>query len=157
MKPVENSGLFFSFLSFASIAFSSPSSPSGMERTYAQNYKDMVLATCIANAYENEKNAASDAGSSVSALRDRAYYDLEKSPDAVKNLIGNYLEKDYTNPRAEAEIKGIKFNLLKCLDLYHSKELEALTKEVVIRPGHTYLQDNKQNSHTQRNAQAFIR
>ncbi|RJX59190.1 hypothetical protein C6383_15960, partial [Pseudomonas syringae pv. actinidiae] len=119
------------------------SSPQGMVRTYAQNYRDMVLATCIANAYKGEKNTAMDAGSSVTALREWAYYDFEKSPDAVKALIDKYLARDYTNPLVESEIKGVKFDLLKCLDLYHSKELNALVKEVVIKPGHTYVQDNK--------------
>ncbi|NVL51557.1 hypothetical protein F2S72_19360, partial [Pseudomonas syringae pv. actinidiae] len=89
------------------------------------------------------KNTAMDAGSSVTALREWAYYDFEKSPDAVKALIDKYLARDYTNPLVESEIKGVKFDLLKCLDLYHSKELNALVKEVVIKPGHTYVQDNK--------------
>lgn len=117
--------------------------PPRNERTYAQNYRDMVLATCIANAYNGEKNTAMDAGSSVTALREWAYYDLEKSPDAVKALIDKYLARDYTNPLVESEIKGVKFDLLKCLDIYHSKELSALVKEIVIKPDHTYLQDNK--------------
>lgn len=132
-------------LCLAPISFASPpeSSPQGMERTYAQNYRDMVLATCIANAYKGEKSTAMDAGSSVTALREWAYYDFEKSPDAVKALIDKYLARDYTNSLVESEIKGVKFDLLKCLDLYHSKELNALVKEVVIKPGHTYVQDNK--------------
>ena len=117
-------------------------SPQAGARTYAQNYKDMVLATCIANAYTNEKNAAIDAGSSVSALRDWTYYDLEKSPDAIKSLVDAYLARDYHNPLAESEIKGVRFDLLKCLDLYHSQELDSLVKRVVINPKRTYRQDN---------------
>jgi len=117
-------------------------SPQAGARTYAQNYKDMVLATCIANAYTNEKNAAIDAGSSVSALRDWTYYDLEKSPDAIKSLVDAYLARDYHNPLAESEIKGVRFDFLKCLDLYHSQELDSLVKRVVINPKRTYRQDN---------------
>lgn len=117
-------------------------SPQAGARTYAQNYKDMVLATCIANAYTNEKNAAIDAGSSVSALRDWTYYDLEKSPEAVKSLVDAYLARDYHNPLVESEIKGVRFDFLKCLDLYHSKELGVLAKRVVINPKRTYRQDN---------------
>lgn len=52
------------------------------------------------------KNAAIDAGSSVSALRDWTYYDLEKSPDAIKSLVDVYLARDYHNPLVESEIKG---------------------------------------------------
>jgi hypothetical protein len=53
-------------------------SPQAGARTYALNYKDMVLAICITSAYKNEDGAAIDAGSSVSALRDWTYYDMEK-------------------------------------------------------------------------------
>jgi hypothetical protein len=143
--------LWFNILAAATLALGSPlgsaaneqhASPQAGARTYAQNYKDMVLATCIANAYANEKNAAIDAGSSVSALRDWTYYDLEKSPDAVKSLVDAYLARDYHNPLVESEIKGVRFNLLKCLDLYHSKELDSLVKRVVINPKRTYRQDN---------------
>lgn len=123
-------------------------SPQAGGRTYAQNYKDMILATCIANAYAKEKNAAIDAGSSVSALRDWTYYDLEKSPDEVKALINKYLARDYFNPLVESEVKGVKFDLLKCFDLYHSKELQALTKRMVINPNRTWRQDH-QSSHNQ--------
>jgi hypothetical protein len=42
----------------------------------------------------------------------------------------------------EAEVKGVRFDFLKCLDLYHSKELDSLAKKVVINPDHTYKQDN---------------
>ncbi|OUM04913.1 hypothetical protein BW686_24100 [Pseudomonas syringae] len=143
MKCTLAIGVLFSCLALAALAAPSTSSPQGMERTYEQNYKDMVLATCIANAYTGDKSTAMDAGSSVTALREWAYYDLEKSPDAVKALIDQYLARRYTNPLVESEVKGVKFDLLKCLDLYHSKELNALVKEVVIQPGHTYIQDNK--------------
>ncbi|NVH72297.1 hypothetical protein FSB08_06895 [Paraburkholderia sp. JPY432] len=118
------------------------STPRAGARTHAQNYKDMVLATCIANAYKNDKDAAIDAGSSVSALRDWTYYDLEKAPDAIKNLVDNYLARDYQNPLVESETEGVRFDFLKCLDLYHSKELDAQVKRWVINPERTYRQDN---------------
>lgn len=117
-------------------------SPQAGARTYAQNYKDMVLATCIANAYRTDKDAAIDAGSSVSALRDWTYYDMEKSPDAIKSLVDSYLARDYHNPVVESEIKGVRFDFLKCLDLYHSEALGAQVKRFVIEPKRTYRQDN---------------
>ncbi|MBB5505254.1 type VI secretion system amidase immunity protein Tai4 [Paraburkholderia atlantica] len=116
--------------------------PQAGARSYAQNYKDMVLATCIANAYKNDKDAAIDAGSSVSVLRDWTYYDLEKAPDAIKALVDSYLARDYQNPLVESEIEGVRFDFLKCLDLYHSKELDAQVKRLVIKPKRTYRQDN---------------
>jgi hypothetical protein len=136
--------LFLTSMLTASLALATdrPSSPQSIGRSYGQNYKDMVLTTCVANAYQGDKNAATDTGSSVSALRDWTYYDLEKSPDEVKALINSYLSRNYKNPLVEAEVKGVRFDFLKCLDLYHSDELDALAKKIVINPGHTYKQDN---------------
>ncbi|MFD1556797.1 type VI secretion system amidase immunity protein Tai4 [Paraburkholderia silviterrae] len=124
-------------------------SPQAATRTYAQNFKDMVLATCIATAYKNDKDAAIDAGSSVSALRDWTYYDLDKAPDAIKALVESYLARDYHNPLADAEIKDVRFDMLKCLDLYHSKELDAQVRRLVSKPNHTYRQDNPKPANTQ--------
>ncbi|KMY00614.1 hypothetical protein V476_05450 [Pseudomonas syringae KCTC 12500] len=124
-------------------AYTPTSSPEGMYRTFEKNYKEMALATCITTAYKYDVNVGIDAGSSVSAMRDWTYYDMEKSPLAVKALVEKYLARDYTNPLAESQIKGIKFDLLKCLDMYHSKELDALTKKVVTHPNQSYMQNIK--------------
>lgn len=127
--------LAFSWLALPAIAaplqHASPQAPS---RTHAQNYKDMVLATCIAQAYRNDAGATVDAGSSASALRDWTSFDLEESPDAVQALVDNYLARDYANPLVEAETRGVRFDLLKCMDLYHSKALDELIKRLVILP-----------------------
>ncbi|MFJ3466487.1 type VI secretion system amidase immunity protein Tai4 [Pseudomonas sp. NPDC090201] len=117
-------------------------SPQAGTRTYAQNYKDMVLAICIANAYKDDKNAAVDAGSSVGALRDWALYDLEQAPDEIRALVGSYLARVYHNPLVESEVKGVRFDFLKCLDLYHSAELDQQVKQLVIHPERTYRQNN---------------
>jgi hypothetical protein len=93
-------------------------------------------------AYRNDKDAATDAGSSVSALRDWTYYDLDKATDKINALVHDYLARDYHNPLVDAEIKGVRFDFLKCLDLYHSKELDAQVRHLVINPTHTYRQDN---------------
>jgi hypothetical protein len=105
-----------------------------VNRTFIQNYKDMVLASCIASAYHDDKIASMDAGSSASALREWTYYNMDKSIDAEIRIIDSYLSRNYFNPLAEAEIKGIKFDFLKCLDLYHSKELDRLAKRVISHP-----------------------
>lgn len=117
-------------------------SPQAAGRTYAQNYKDMLLALCVANAYAQEPKAARDAGSSFSALRDWTNYDMDSSPDAIKSLVDGFLARNYANPLVEAEVKGITFDFLKCLDLYHSPELEAQVKQFVLTPERTYRDDN---------------
>ncbi len=118
-------------------------SPQAGIRTYAQNYKDMVLAECIATAYRQDPSVARGAGSSASALRDWTSYDWEDHPyDNVLRMVERYLARDYRNPLAESEVRGIRFDFLKCLDLYHSKELEAETLRIVITPMRSYRQDN---------------
>jgi len=112
-------------------------SPEAYKRTNLQNFKDIVLGRCIAKAYRGDKSASSDAGSSASALIDWAYFDLNETK-AVHNLIDKYLSRDYFNPYDEFEIKEVKYNYLKCLDLYHSKDLKRLAKEIVSEPNETY-------------------
>lgn len=119
------------------------SAPQAPLRTHLQNYKDMVLATCVATAYRQNSAAASDAASTVSALRDWTEYDLHHAPDAMKQLVDRFLARDYRNPLAEAESPGQQFNLLKCLDLYHSSELDAQAKRLVMRPKHSSSKDSQ--------------
>jgi hypothetical protein len=121
-------------------------SPQAGARTYAQNYKDMVLAECVAAAYGDEPQAAKDAGSSASALADWTYFDMDKDPTASKSLVNRFLARNYFNPLVESEVKGVRFDFLKCLDLYHSKELEEQVTKFVVHPGRTYRQDHPQHA-----------
>lgn len=115
--------------------------PEAANRTFASNYKDMALATCLATAYKDA--AASDAGSAAAALREWTEYDMEKSPEQVKALVDQYLRRDYGNPIAAAEGRGdIQFSLLKCLDMYHSKALNDQVKRLVYKPARTYRQEH---------------
>ncbi|WP_181134005.1 type VI secretion system amidase immunity protein Tai4 [Pseudomonas syringae] len=141
--PFAIKTVFLVFATTHCFADTLPSSPEGMHRSYAQNYKELVLASCIANAYAYDVKVGIDAGSSVTAMEDWANYDWEEGPDEIRALVKKYLARDYTNPLAESQIKGIKFDLLKCLDMYHSKELDALTKKVVTHPNQTYMQNIK--------------
>lgn len=102
----------------------------------------MVLALCVAHAYAREPKAARDAGSSFSALRDWTNYDMEDSADAIQSLVAGYLARNYRNPLVEAEVKGIEFDFLKCLDLYHGPELDAQIRRFVLTPERTYRDDN---------------
>jgi hypothetical protein len=113
-------------------------SPEAPKRTFIQNYKDMVLAHCIANAYQEGEIASMDAGSSVTALREWTYYDMNESIIAEVQIVDSYLSRNYLNPSAEIKIKDIKFDFLKCLDLYHSKELDTLAKRVIEQPQETF-------------------
>ncbi|MDN7899228.1 type VI secretion system amidase immunity protein Tai4 [Burkholderia cepacia] len=112
--------------------------PEAGSRTYFQNFKDMVLAECLATAYKQVPGASKDIGSSVSALRDWTYYDMERAPDVIQALIAKYLARDYRNPVVESEVRDVKFDFLKCIDLYHGKELDVAAKQLVSRPNRTY-------------------
>jgi len=109
-------------------------SPEAPNRNFLKNYKDMVFATCIAKAYKSDQHAAMDAGSSarVNSYLSRDYFNPLAETQIV--LVNSYLSRDYFNPLAETEVKGLKFDFLKCLDLYHSKELDRLARDVISQP-----------------------
>lgn len=117
-------------------------SPQAGGRTYSVNYQDMVLATCIATAYQDDPGAVKDAGSSVSALRDWTSFDLDQATGPIHDLVTDYLSRDYHNPMVESEVKGVRFDLLKCLDLYHSDALKAQIKRWGYTPDRSYRQDH---------------
>ena len=124
--------LSFSLLSYAVDTPRGGDSPDAPNRTNAQNYKDKMLATCIAAAYKNDPNAIKDSSATASVLLEWTYYDMEDSGEAMNNLINKYLKRDYRNPLEGYE--GVKFDLLKCLDMYHSKELDLQVKKYVLHP-----------------------
>ena len=111
-----------------------PMSPEAPNRTFIQNYKDMVFAHCITKAYKDSDEVGKDAGSSVGALRQWIDYDMNESIDEEIRLVNSYLSRNYFNPIVESQVKGVKFDLLKCLDLYHSKELDKLSRKIVPYP-----------------------
>ncbi|WP_306715471.1 type VI secretion system amidase immunity protein Tai4 [Burkholderia dolosa] len=86
---------------------SAQTSPEAGSRTYLQNFKDMVLAECLATAYKPESGASNDIGSSISALRDWTYYDMERAPDAIHALVAKYLARDYRNPVVEPDVRNL--------------------------------------------------
>ncbi len=116
--------------------------PEAGGRSNASNYKDMVLADCIATAYQSAPKIAEDAGSSAGALVDWTLFDAEKAPPEIRALVKNYLARDYQNPLAESERPGIQFSLLKCFDLYHSKALAKQVKRYVGKPNRSFRQDH---------------
>lgn len=102
-----------------------------MNRTNEENYKDMALAACISTIYEGT-TASEDANITTSAFLEWTYYDLDKGNAAIAALVQKYLRRDYSNPTEG--YAGAKFDLLKCLDMYHSQELDDQTKKYVPHP-----------------------
>jgi len=106
--------------------------PAAARRTNAENFKDRVLATCIAAAYKDAPPAAADAAATASALNEWAYVDLQRAGAAPDALVDRFLRRDYRNPTEG--YANARFDLLKCLDLYHSRELEAQARAFVPHP-----------------------
>ena len=109
---------------------SGPITPGAAARSSASNFKDMVLAVCIARSQQGQ--AAADAAGSVQALREWTQYDVEASPDEIDRTVNRFLSRNYRNPLGDQDGAAAEFNLLKCLDLYHSRDLEALSKRLVL-------------------------
>ena len=109
-------------------------SPDAPKRTFIQNYKDMVFASCLNKAYNDNKDIVKDIGSSEGVLQQWVSYDINESVDEEFKIVNSYLSRNYFNPIVEAQVKGVKFDFLKCLDLYHSKELDKLARKVISYP-----------------------
>lgn len=87
------------------------------EETLFQNF---TLAICTGMAYEKEsKKIATDAGRSASGYREFSHIDLAAYEES-RNLVKKWLAKDYKSKH------GGQIELMKCIDLYHSKELKNL-------------------------------
>ncbi len=91
--------------------------------SYSQQviFKNWILSRCLAKAYVSEE-ARNDAQISASA-----YLEFGKAPiemyEKADALVEQYLAKKY-----EGSVKG-EFKTMKCIDLFHSKEVERLAKK----------------------------
>jgi hypothetical protein len=100
-------------------------------RTQGQNFKDLALSSCIASAYATEPKAAADAGATASTVDTHwNAHDSQLASNEIAKLVDSFLKRDYSSQHNSR----IRFDLLKCLDLYHSKELDQLTKRMVAHP-----------------------
>ncbi len=117
--------------------------PEVASRTYGQNFKDLVLSSCVAAAYASEPKAAADAGATAGGLDSTwTNYDPELAAGEIAKLIEKYLARQYNSIQGPS----IRLDLMKCLDLYHSKDLDLLAKRVVPKPTRTYRQDSAATS-----------
>lgn len=124
-------GSIFAALVLCSSAFAGESAITAVGRSNGVNYKDRALAFCIAEAYKGTP-ASEDAAKTVSAYLEWTYYDFKNGDPAVDQLVEKYLRRDYSNPM-EGYV-GARFDLLRCLDMYHSEELDAQVRKYVARP-----------------------
>ena len=99
-------------------------------RSSAENFKDQVLAMCLAEAYRHDPAPSKDLRATVELLGRTAGYDPRLVDEYVTPLVFADVQQDYFNPVAETEVRGVPFDLLKCLDLYHDPILDRVVKKL---------------------------
>jgi hypothetical protein len=106
-------------------------------RTYGQKYKDMVFSYCVAIAYKEDRNIYRDAYATAKLIYKFPLYE-KKYRVAMKEagvLIDQFLARTYTAPIFTHETGiDVPFSLAKCIDLYHSKALDANMRKFVPNP-----------------------
>ncbi|AXK62424.1 T6SS amidase immunity protein Tai4 family protein [Burkholderia sp. IDO3] len=113
-------------------------SPEAGSRTYLQNFKDMLQV--VVGPVAQRVRAAADILAHGGCLLVGGSQTLREhhAPDVVHALVAKYLARDYRNPVVESEVRNVRFDYLKCMDLYHGNELDAAAKKLVLRPNSTY-------------------
>ena len=122
---------FLPILSLCSaMAYAGTDQVTAITRNNATNFRDRTLAYCIAQAYKGSR-AGQDAMKTGGVFLDWTYYDLDANPE-IDVLVARFLGRDYSTP-----VEGYadtEFSLLKCIDMYHSPELDALIQKYVPHP-----------------------
>lgn len=114
----------------SAVAHAGTDQVTAVTRNNATNFKDRALAYCVAQAYK-ESPAGQDAQKTGGVFLDWTYFDLDANSE-IDALIAKYLRRDYRTP-----VEGYadaKFALLKCIDMYHSPELDAMVRKYVPHP-----------------------
>ncbi len=93
--------------------------------TSLQYFKNYALSTCVADGFQSEE-VVKDAAAAARGYLELGDLPLEAHTEAT--LLGRkFLAREYKS------ISGGKLTLMKCLDFYHSKELDQLSKKYLGR------------------------
>jgi hypothetical protein len=84
--------------------------------------KDWALARCLAVVYEDGATKA-DANATAGAYLERGTLPFE-AYEAIERLIEQYAKRSYSG------MSKSSFNTMKCIDLFHSAELERLASKL---------------------------
>lgn len=106
--------------------FSSICYGGGLERkhyTSVQYLKNYALSSCIADGYQS-KDARNDAIAAANGYKELGSLDIAAYNEAA--VLGRkFLAREYLSQSGE------KLILMKCIDFYHSKELDRLARKYV--------------------------
>lgn len=94
-----------------------------IEHTYSPNqyFKNYALSVCLADAYKSD-DEVKDASTSARVYLELGSYPLEAHTEAIE------LSKEFSKKKYKS-ITGDEVTLMKCIDFYHSKELDKISKK----------------------------
>ena len=89
--------------------------------TPIQYLKNYALSSCIADGYQS-KDVINDASAGANGYKELGSLDIDAYNEAA--VLGRkFLTKEYLSQNGE------KLVLMKCIDFYHSKELDRLSRK----------------------------
>jgi hypothetical protein len=103
------------------LALAQAQAQSGDASKYSQKtlLKSWALSRCLGQVYSDPKTKE-DANATASA-----YLEFGRQPVEAYDVLSELVNK-YANQRYTGSVKS-EFNTMKCIDLFHSRELEELT------------------------------
>ena len=106
------------------LALAQARAQSGDASKYSQKtlLKNWALSRCLGQVYSDPKTKE-DANATASAYLESGRQPVE-AYDALSELVNRYANQRYTG-----SVKS-EFNTMKCIDLFHSRELEELTSRL---------------------------
>lgn len=108
-------------LIFCAVTSAACAQQAGIKYTPVQYFKNYALSTCIADGYQSEQTVK-DAAAAARGYLELGNLPLEAHTEAT--LLGRkFLSMDYKS------ISGEKLVLMKCIDFYHSKDLDRLARK----------------------------
>jgi hypothetical protein len=121
-------------------------SATDVHRPYAQVYKNLALAQCITQAYKDaQPDTVDDLKRSVDVLKSWVIHDVYYAAESeMQWAVDSYLARSYPNPMifdSPQKSLEMKFNFLKCLDLFHSRELDFQVDRFIWHPNRNSVQD----------------
>jgi hypothetical protein len=91
--------------------------------TPIQYLKNYALSSCIADGYQS-KEVVNDASAGANGYKELGSLDIDAYNET--SVLGRkFLAKDYLSQSGE------KLIIMKCIDFYHSKELDRLARKYV--------------------------
>ena len=90
--------------------------------TPVQYLKNFAFSVCIGEGFKSEGDVAKEARAAAGGYLELGSFPIEAAEQADA-LAKKYLAKEYLG------IHGDKLTLMKCIDLFHSKELDRLARK----------------------------